>query len=80
MKKKEEEYPVYNLVEDNDIEELGDDIEDLNEDTDEILRRMDRNLQSQTTTNKRVTWLILLWILDKIVMLGMLLFIKEIFI
>lgn len=71
--KKEEEETIYNLVQDGDIEELG-------EDTDEILRRMDRNLQSQITTNKRVTWLIALWILDKIVMLGMLLFIKEIFI
>ena len=49
-----EDEPVYTLTETEDIEEINEDIDEVLEDT--------------TSIDKKTTWLIYLWLLDKIAM------------
>ena len=59
-KKKAKEDILY--VANGEIEEIAGDVDELAEDTDEIL-------EDTSAIDKKTTWLIYLWILDKITML-----------
>lgn len=77
----EEEIVEFTAIEENGIEDIAEEVEDISEDldeigedTDEILRRIDKNMQMVAKAQKGIMIIIILWMLDKIVMWGIIKF------
>lgn len=64
-----------------DIKEISDDVDEIAEDTDEILRRIDKNqrhtLDSIKASKQNKFWIIGLFLMDKIIMAMLILFLSK---